>query len=176
MNTFALELWYDECKYCTFYTVRNHNVDGDEEENETDKFFEKYDSDPEYSEAASELVSFIIDVIGDTYGPIDILLNRDENDGLVGLPSKGKVTIRRILLFYPSFPLRLYALKINEQIVILFNGGIKDGETNQTSSLNMEWRNALIFAARIKQALFDGDIIHEGRTLKSNDGSNTIII
>lgn len=176
VNTFALELWDDQCKYCTFYTVRNHYVEGEDKNNETDKFFDKYESDPMYSESASVLLSFIIDAIGDTHGPIDELLNRDENEGLVGLPNQGKAHLRSVLLYYPRFKLRLYAFKINDRILILFNGGIKDGETNQTSSLNLEWHNALIYAKRIKQALLDGEIIVNGRVLKSHDGSNTIII
>ncbi len=39
MNTFALEIWDDEGSKCTFYSVRWD----DAEENETDKFFNKYD-------------------------------------------------------------------------------------------------------------------------------------
>ena len=38
MNNFVLELWDDEAIKCTFYTVRW----GGSEENETDKFFNKY--------------------------------------------------------------------------------------------------------------------------------------
>jgi hypothetical protein len=38
VNTFALELWDDEAKKCTFYTVRWE----DAAQNETDKFFHKY--------------------------------------------------------------------------------------------------------------------------------------
>jgi len=44
MNIFALEVFDDEGEQCTFYTVR-----WDESSiSETDKFFEKYESDPDF--------------------------------------------------------------------------------------------------------------------------------
>ena len=63
-------------------------------------------------------------------------------------------------------------------IVILFNGGIKDGPTNQTSSLHLEWRAACEFAKRIIEALQDGTIIvdKKNRKLTNYDGSNEIIL
>jgi hypothetical protein len=103
VNTFALEIWDDEASKCTFYSV------GWEESvhNETDKFFNKYDSIAELKRSAQELLSFILDSIGEDHGANDVLFNRFENE-VVGLPNKGKVTIDRISFLFPNFPLRLY--------------------------------------------------------------------
>lgn len=172
MNIFALEIWDDEGSACTFYTVRAD----ESESNETDIFFEKY-AIPEYKEATQELLSFIIDAIGDRHGAIDALFNRHENQ-VKGLPVQGRVNIKEITYHYPDFPLRIYALKICDSIVVLFNGGIKDGATNQSSSLNVKWMDACNFAKRINDALRDGSIIADEskRIITAYDGSDDIIL
>jgi hypothetical protein len=173
VNIFALEVWDDEGSKCTFYTVKYD----DTYTNETDFFFEKYDAITEYKKANQELLSHIIYAIGDDHGAVDELFNRDENE-VKGLPVQGKRTVENITYHFPEFPLRLYALKITNNIVILFNGGIKDGPTNQTSSLHLEWRAACEFAKRIDLAIRDGSIIvdEKNRKLNSYDGSDEIIL
>lgn len=173
VNIFALEIWDDEAAKCTFYTVKQD----DAKTNETDLFFEKYNAIKAYKEASQELLSFILLSIGNDHGAKDELFNRDENE-VKGLPVQGKRTIENITYHFPNFPLRLYALKITNNIVILFNGGIKDGPTNQTSSLHLEWRAACEFAKRINEALFDGTIIvnEKYRKLTNYDGSEEIIL
>lgn len=173
VNIFTLEIWDDEGAKCTFYTVRQE----DTETNETDLFFEKYDALAKYKEANQELLSFILLSIGNDHGAIDELFNRDENE-VKGLPVQGKITVKNITYHYPEFPLRLYALKITNNIVILFNGGIKDGPTNQKSSLHLEWRAACGFAKRIEEAIRNGSIIvdEKNRKLTNDDGSNEIIL
>lgn len=130
MNTFTLELWDDEAIKCTFYTVRWDEA----EENETDKFFNKYYSIAETKQSAQELLSFVLDSIGEDHGAIDVLFNRFENE-VVGLPNKGKIVVGEIVFLYPNFPLRLYALRVNNRsdLVVLFNGGVKSAQTNQIS-------------------------------------------
>jgi hypothetical protein len=59
-------------KKCTFYSVRWD----DAKENETDKFFSKYDAVPELKLFTQQLLSFVLDSIGDDYGAIDALFNR----------------------------------------------------------------------------------------------------
>lgn len=176
MNTFVLEVWDDEAGKCTFYTVRWM----DAEQNETDKFFNKYDSIPEWKGATQQLLSFVLDSIGEDHGAIDILFNRFENE-VVGLPNKGKVTVGEIVFLFPNFPLRLYALRINNRsdLVVLFNGGIKSSQTNQGSrDLNLKWREACQFARRIEQALRNGELVVDKRErrLYTDLGDEEIIL
>ena len=173
VNIFALEIWDDEGAKCTFYTVKYDGVDA----NETDLFFDKYDAIAAYKQANQELLSFIIYAIGEDHGAVDELFNRDENE-VKGLPVQGKVVLDEITYHYPNFPLRLYALKITNSIAILFNGGVKDDETNQKSSLHLIWREACEFAKRINEAIRDGLIIvdEENRKLTNYDGSDEIIL
>jgi hypothetical protein len=176
VNIFALEVWDDESKKCTFYTVRRE----DAKENETDKFFNKYDAIPELKLATQQLLSFVLDSIGDDHGAIDALFNRPENE-VTGLPNTGKVTIKQILFAYPNFPLRLYGLRINNRsdIVVLFNGGIKSAWTNQESKdIHLKWIEACQFAKRIEDALKDGEIIidENKRKIVSNDNDEDIFL
>lgn len=164
MNSLALEIWDDEGSECTFYTVR---VD-DSEENETDKFFAKHEIIEGLEQATQELLIYVLKTIGEDHGAKDELFNRDENQ-VKGLPHKGKYKVREFEYYYPEFPLRLYAMKIRENIVVLFNGGIKDGDTNQTSICNSQWRNACAYAIKIDRAIVDGMIIIDEKNKKILD-------
>ncbi len=161
MNIFALEIWDDEASKCTFYTVRWE----DSIENETDKFFNKYDANPEFKKSTQQLLSFVLDSIGEDHGAIDALFNRFENE-VVGLPNKGNVNVSGVVFLYPNFPLRLYALRINNRsdLVVLFNGGVKSAQTNQGSKeLYIKWIEACQFAKRIEDALRTKEIIIDNK-------------
>lgn len=154
-------MWDDESSKCTFYTVRWQ----DSTMSETDKFFKKYSGLSEYRTTTQQLLSFVLDSIGEDYGAIDLLFNRFENE-VVGLPNKGKVTIGEISFLFPNFPLRLYALRVNNRsdLVILFNGGVKSAQTNQQSKdLNFKWKEACLFARRIEDALRNKDILIDSK-------------
>jgi len=176
VNTFALEIWDDEAKKCTFYTVRWEGA----LQNETDKFFNRYDAIAEFKKPVQRLLSFVLDSIGDDHGAVDLLFNGFENE-VVGLPNKGKVNVSGIIFLYPNFPLRLYALRVNHRpdLVILFNGGAKTSRTNQGSrDLNLKWIEACQFARRIEEALRDNEIIvdHKKRKIFSFSGSDEIVL
>ena len=176
MNIFALEVWNDEASKCTFYTVRWE----DTEKNETDKFFNKYDAITDLKVSNRRLLSFILDSIGEDHGAVDVLFNRFENE-VIGLPNKGKAMVSGIAFLYPNFPLRLYALRVNNRkdLVVLFNGGLKSAQTNQESKdLNLKWIEACRFARRIEEALRDNEIIVDVQKRKflSADGDEDIYL
>lgn len=158
-----------------FYNVRWENVS----ETETDKFFNKYDAIPELKRATQELLSFVLNSIGNDHGSIDILCNRFENE-VLGLPNRGKVSIGEIAFLYPDFPFRLYAIRINNRkdIVVLFNRGIKSAQTNQASKNNLKWKEACQFAKRIEEALRVNEIVVDvkNRKIISTDGNNEIFL
>jgi hypothetical protein len=108
------------------------------------------------------------------------LFNRFENE-VVGLPNKGKVTVGEIIFIYPDFPIRLYALRINNRsdLVVLFNGGIKSAQTNQGSKeLNLKWIEACQFAKRIEEALRNKEIVidNKKRKILSDSGDEETIL
>lgn len=174
MNTFELEIWDDECERVTFYTVRWQ----DSELSETDRFFDKYEKTEK--QATQELLVLLLDSIGTDHGAVEAFFNRPE-DGVTGLPPKGRITVDEVKFHYPKFPLRLYALCINdrEDLVVLFNGGVKSSETNSESpDLNMKFLEAKTIGKRIEQALNDKTITIDeaSRTLKSFNGSDVIVL
>jgi len=176
VNTFILEIWDDEAEKCSFYTVRKE----DAKNNETDKFFTKYYAVPELATEIRQLMSFVLESIGNDHGAIDILFNRYENQ-VVGLPNKGKAVLGDVSFLFPDFPLRLYALRIKNRsdLVVLFNGGRKTAQTNRESKdLNLKWIEACQFAKRIDEALRNGEIIVDikNRRLIVEDGSEEIIL
>ena len=176
MNNFVLEKWDDEGSKCTFYSVRWQGA----KYNETNKFFDRFYAIAEYKQSVQELLSFVLDSIGDAYGAMDILFNRFENE-VVGLPNKGRVTIGEILFIYPNFPLRLYALRVSNRkdLVVLFNGGIKSAQTNQNSrDLNLKWLEACRFAKRIDEAIREKEIIIDtkNRLILSAYGDDEILL
>lgn len=174
MSSFELEIWDDETEKVTFYTVRWENSDI----SETDKFFEKsIRIDPS---STHELLSLVIDTIGTDYGAIDDFFNRQENT-VTALPPHGRVTVHELKIHFPQFPLRLYALRINKRkdMVILFNGGIKSGQTNEQSpDLNLKFHEANAFAKKIEMALQEKLIVIDeaSRTLKYFNGLDEIIL
>lgn len=173
MNIFELIIWDDERQLCTFYTVQKDGA----VDNETDRFLLKYENLPEFKESVQELLSFVLLSIGDDHGAVDELFNRYENE-VTGLPNHGRVTLGEFTFYFPSFPLRLYALKITDEIVVLFNGGEKDGATNQTSGLNLIWVEACQFAKRIMEALTSGEISidEQHRKIIDHTGGDEIIL
>jgi hypothetical protein len=102
--------------------------------------------------------------------------NRDENE-VKGLPVQGKEQSKILLTTFQN-SIKIIRLKNHKQHSYTFNGGIKDGPTNQTSSLHLEWRAACEFAKRINEALQDGTIIvnEKHRKLTNYDGSDEIIL
>lgn len=174
MNTFELEIWDDEGGKVTFYTVRWQGAGI----SETDKFFDKYEQT--HKQAVQELVSLILDSIGNDHGAVDAFFNRPE-DNVTGLPPHGKITVDEIKFHYPQFPLRLYALRIynREDLVVLFNGGLKSSQSNRDSTdLNLKFIEAKAFGKRIEEALYDQTIIidEESRALRWFNGSDVIVL
>ncbi|PWV54442.1 hypothetical protein [Chitinophaga sp. S165] len=176
MNNFVLEIWNNEASKCTFYTVRKE----DSKTSETDKFFKKYYAIAEFKKPVQELLSFVLDSIGEDHGAIEMLCNRFENE-VIGLPNRGKANLGEITLSFPNFPLRLYALRVNNRsdLLILFNGGVKSALTNQASKdLNLKWREACQFAKRIEAALRSEEIIVDNRerSIRAYDVDEEIIL
>lgn len=175
MNNFVLELWDDEGSMCSFYTVRWL----DQELSETDRFFDKHEQIAELQEPLQQLLSFILDAIGDDHGAIDELFNRDDNE-VTGLPIHGKVSLQGVSFHYPNFPLRIYALRLSESIVVLFNGGIKDAQSLQETdgTISMKWKEACSFAKTISRAWFEGMIECDktGRIITDYKGNIEIIL
>jgi hypothetical protein len=163
MKEFSIEIWNDECLKTMFYTVRFI----DETENETDKFLSKYYHQPLYKASVEDLLNYILTAIGNRHGAVDAFFNRNEHQ-VFGLPNSGKMRLETLTYHFPGFPLRLYALKITEELVVLLSGGLKNARTNQESSLSSNWLLSCDFARKIIRNISDGVITVDVNTRKLN--------
>lgn len=179
MNSFDLKIWDDEADKVTFYTVLREGAT----KTETDKFFEKFIVEEE--QWAYDLHTFILQEMGNTYGAIDEFFNRDEEE-VTGLPFKGRVRLGKLVLHYPSFPLRIYALRIvhnpdgpGRDVVVLFNGDKKTAWKNIASGiLNTKFHEAKRYAKKITEAIEDGTIIIDelkGKLTMYNGGEEIVL-
>lgn len=152
MNIFALEKFDDQGSLCTFYTVRWEV----EEWSETDKFFNKYESDRNFERPIQELAVFLTKKIGNDFGALEDFF-RFEN-AAQALPPSGKHKVGEITINYGNFPLRLYCLRISDSLVVLFNGGEKTAKNAQGGKTSMVFYEANQFAKRILEALQQKEI------------------
>jgi len=173
VNNFAIETWDDESEKVTFYSVRWE----DAEFQEMDRFLSRMKAIPAMNGPVQELLQLILEVIGNTYGAQDAFFNRYENR-VTALPPRGNIKISEIQLDYGGFPLRLYCLALSEEVVILFNGGIKDAQTIQETQdvISTKFYEANEFARRIIDALNEGEIIVSGRSIQTYKGGTEIYL
>lgn len=175
MNTFVIEIWNDEGAVCSFYTAR---WDTDGRASETDRFFDIY-TDPEhpYRQQAMQLFRLITESIGNKYGATDDFFDRAENSAQA-LPPKPKQRVEEIKDLGINFPLRLFCYRITAQIVVLFNGGVKNADSvQQSGDLSMKFYEAQMFIKKIEDALKSKtiEIARDQRHLKSFDENEIIL-
>jgi hypothetical protein len=164
VNNFVIELWDDECEACTFYTVKYD----DAENSETAKFYDKFENSEEFEDALNELTEYWVGVIG-THGALDELLRPE--DKAHAIPQSGEHQVDEVTISYSQFPLRLYCLKINESILILFNGDEKTSDAALDGKTRTAFREAQAFSKRILDGMKGELIIIEDEVkLISTDG------
>jgi hypothetical protein len=160
-----VEIWDDEGKEVTFYTIRKEGA----EETETDKFFVRFEKDLRYRAHLQELAAFILDAMGDHLGAREEYF-RFENAASALPPSPRAV--RNLSFDFEGFPLRLYCMRLSSRLVILMNGGLKTSQAAQDSKdLSMKLIEANKFAKAIEAAFKDGTIWIGigGRMLESDE-------
>jgi hypothetical protein len=170
VNTFELEIFDDQGKICTFYTVKWENA----ELSETEKFFIKYENDSTFQLSIQELAKFVFEKIANELGALEYFF-RFEN-AAQALPPSGKHKVGEITINYGNFPLRLYCLRISDRLVVLFNGGEKTAGNAQGGKTSMVFYEANQFAKRILEALQQEEIqiTPDERALRNFDGSQEI--
>lgn len=172
MSTFVLEIWHEGSK-CTIYSVRQ-DIDDDSSYTEADKFFEKFgqSEDEEIVDAANLILQFLTHEISEVYGAKNEFFNRNERKAQA-LPYKNDEKSKRIIgidFFYKDFPLRLYCYRINNNIIVLFNGGKKTSDSAQESpDVSLKFYEAQTYVAKIEEALREKNIIVDNSELCSDD-------
>ena len=172
MNTFVVEEFVTY-RMVTYYTVRWDKSDL----SETDKFISKYRNNTKLRRDLDEIIKLIED-IGRYRGAKDMYFKRHAG-AAVELPPLGYFEIDSVEVSYFDNHLRLFCIKLSENIVILFNGGEKTSlKTQDSPALSMPFREAQIFVKKILKAKIDDDIIinHEKHIIESGYGDDPITI
>lgn len=145
---------YRRYERVTYYTV---SVEG-KTYTEFDDFLHKIVQKPERNKELEHLVHFLGKVGG--VGAHDRFF-KDEDSASRFMPWNKKFVSE-----FNYFGLRLYCLKINERIVIIFNGCEKTAQVvKNCRNCSMIFREANQFARKIQQAIRDGDITVESDRL-----------
>lgn len=152
MNSFTIEI-FAEFPLVTFYTVKKEKGN----KSETDKFVSNFDNNEEFQDDYDEIVG-LLKIMGNEECATDMFFSRHEDEASA-LPPK---MVRELKLNYQSNLLRLYCVKINDHIVVLFNGGVKTSQTAQDSpDIQPKFRDAKYFARRIWEEINEDMIIVE---------------
>lgn len=162
MKTFAqIEEVYTFEKV-TYYSVRSE----DAELNELERFIERYEDDLEVAEEFEDLFAWI-KYIGEEEGANSVLF-RDESSAQA-LPPEMKIIRKRNRLKEIGYRLRLYCIRINESIVILLNGGVKETQKVQDDpDLLSKFRLANKISEVITEKMILGELWVEGHSLQGD--------
>ena len=118
MNSFATIEQFARYRTVTYYTVKCE----DAALSEADDFFERMEQESDYIDQLERLVAWIESIGNDEEGAVYDLFRQERS--CLALPPQGKY-------LDGSIDLRLYCYWVNENIVILYNGGIKTANNAQ---------------------------------------------
>ncbi len=173
MKNFALEIFDDAFLLVSYYTVRWD----ESSENETNKFIRRFAMSVEFKQYYDQIAALLSDM-GERKGARIHYFSRHENEASA-LPPKKRFEVDGIEIDFFENPLRLYCVRLNEHLVILFNGGLKSAQTAQESAdLSRKFREAQHFARRIWEALQDEMILIDetNRRISNFDGTTNEIL
>lgn len=160
MNTFVVEI-VAEGELATIYSVRKEEV----QDAEFYRFMNKIEQEEGLAEPFQILSQLIFDTIADKFGALSYFFNRFEAGTDALPPSPGGEKRSRLKLIelnahLPNFPLRLYCMRVSDEILILFNGGAKSTRTTQEDGwLEMKRKEGVKFSRKIQEALREDDLL-----------------
>ena len=139
-------------KKVTFYSVRIE----DEPYSEIEKFILRFQKDKDFDDELQNILA-LLKIMGNEKGAIPILF-RDES-AAQALPPERYHAIKQNLVHFIDAQLRLFCLRINAEIVILFNGGVKESQkTHDSPDLIAKFRLAQRFCKAINQKIIDKEL------------------
>lgn len=168
MNIFATIEEAIQYKKVTYYTVKFENQDYSEFE----KFILKHQRDATVHNEYHDLLS-LIQRLGEELGAKQHYFSRKEKKAEALPPDwKSLSTRERKLHVTYQHNLRLYCMRISDEIVFLFNGGVKTPgpiTAQQCKNVRQFFRMANELAEVIERAIIEKDIIPSGLTLEFED-------
>ncbi|MCC6723275.1 MAG: hypothetical protein IT258_02105 [Saprospiraceae bacterium] len=138
MNNFVTIRLFKHFEKVNFYAFQ---IEG-EEDTEPDKFFNRFENELEVAEDLNNLIAWI-EEIGDKRGAKEYLFRFEES--AQALPPSAK-----FLVELPVRDLRLYCVRLSDEIVILANGGLK---TSQKVAESPDLMAKFRFANRVSKCI-----------------------
>ncbi len=173
----ALEIFDDELKFVTYYTVRLIENDVKDELSETEKFYEIYDNEahPYFSEF--DIIGKVVDAMGYSENGAEAHFFRFE-DAASALPPGKKVAERLLETeIATDSQLRLYAIRLRNEVVVLLNGGVKtEIEALNCPNVRVHFRFAQAIAKAIDELIIDKSIRIEGKKIINETGEDEILL
>ena len=118
------------------------------------------------------LLQFLVNEICKIHGAKVELFNRNESkaQALPYIVDRGNSKIFALNYFYKNFPLRLFCYRISDNIIVLFNGGIKSSGTAQSSrDVSLKFYEAQNYVSKIVRAIIDEIITIEDAQIIFDD-------
>ncbi len=154
MNNFVTVKAFKHFEKVFFYAFQ---VEG-EEETEPGKFFTRFENDVDLEEDLNNLVAWM-EEIGEKRGAREFLFRFEES--AQALPPRAKFLVK-----LPVRDLRLYCVRLSDEIVILANGGIKTSQKVADSpDLFANFRFANLVAKRITEMVQAKELRFAGKTI-----------
>ena len=123
-------------KKVTYYTIRLE----DELYSETEKFILRFESDEQYQQDLENILALLV-ILGNEKGTKSRFF-RDES-AAQALPPEIKEALRENWVQFIDAGLRLFCLRMTDEVVILLNGGIKSSQKmNDSPDLVTKFRIA----------------------------------
>lgn len=151
---------YKSFKKVTYYALQyeEHN------ESEPNKFFRKLENEVDYEEDITNLVQWLIE-IGENRGAKQYLFRIEEAAEALPPPAK-----QMKVLELDVEEIRLYCIRINDNVVILGNGGIKTtNKAQDCPNCGPHFRLINSIARQLNRKISDGEFIISGKLIKDID-------
>lgn len=147
----------------SFYTARLDEA----ELSETEKFIERFLEYAEFKRDFDTIMAWL-EKMGNDLGARRIFF-RDE-EGANALPPRRGIMEQFAPAFVEFSNLRLYCVRVSDQIVILLNGGIKTSEKVQNSpDCLAHFRFAIQVCKQLDKLIQEGEIKIRAKTLELNE-------
>lgn len=174
MNKFVTIEEASSFKKVTYYTVRFE----DERYNEFEKFIINNGSDQKIHNEYNDLMS-LIKRLGNSIGAKERYFSRNEKKAEALPPDWTKLSHgERMLHVKYQHNLRLYCMRINDELVFLFNGGVKTpgNITAQECNVVRKYFNmANQLAKAVEEAIKEKEIILNGMKLEIEEDYELMI-
>lgn len=164
MNKYVLiEEFATDFPLVNFYTIRLEEAGM----SETEKFIERFLEHPKFKKDFDTIMAWL-EKIGNDLGARRVFF-RDE-EGANALPPRKGILEHYTPAFVEFAQLRLYCVRVSDQIVILLNGGVKTSEKVQDSpDCIAHFRLAVQFCKLLDRLINEGQIKIRANTLKMDD-------